>query len=86
MGQREKPIETPVYRARAGARTFNATLRSKRVSRARYNLAHPTRAEERDDFVRPECRAGLEGHVFGVLYGPVRGDTCLTQLRRDWPS
>jgi hypothetical protein len=34
-------------------------------------LAHPTCADEREDFVRPECRAGLEGHV-SVFGGIIR--------------
>ena len=30
------------------------------------HLAHPTGADEREDLVRPECRARLEGHASGI--------------------
>ena len=33
------------------------------------HLARPARANEGEDLVRPECRAGLESHGFGVIIG-----------------
>jgi hypothetical protein len=47
-----------------------ATSRFSFVSRARLHLAHPARAERRDDFVGAELRAGCQRHVIAVQAGP----------------
>ena len=41
------------------------------------DLAHPSCADEREDLVRPECRARLESHVIGAI---IRGEDCLGLL------
>ena len=50
-------------------RTLIATVRSRRVSRALIDFAHPARAERAEDFVRTEPGAGVEGHACLSLLG-----------------
>jgi hypothetical protein len=47
-----------ILAARGTSRDFHAT-----------DLAHPACADEGQDLVRPECRAGLERHLFRVIIG-----------------
>jgi hypothetical protein len=48
---------------RWAARTFTATVRSSRVSRALLDLSHPAGADGRDDLVGPEACTGGERHL-----------------------
>jgi hypothetical protein len=52
-----------------GGEHFDGDLTVKpRIARA-IHLAHPAGTDEREYLVRPECRAGLEGHRFRAIIG-----------------
>src|SRR6266446_544763 len=58
-----------------------ATLRSNRVSRARY-LAHSARTERREDFVGPEFGARSKWHTWPRLYSGKARRVFNTALQR----